>query len=283
MYRSLLFIPGNQPKMLSKAMAFRPDAYIPDMEDSVPAGEKENARQVVKEHSKDLIATGIPVIPRVNARDTGLAIEDLKAVMSEGVHGISVGKIGTPDDVTWICDVLSGLERGNGITVGATQLILWIESALGIVNCYDICKASDRIEAVAFGGEDFTHDMEIERVEDDSNVAYARSALCIAARAANVVALDTPYFQFRNESGLIGNANASKRLGFKGKFAIHPAQVDPLNKVFSPSEEEVEHARRIVNAFEDAERKGRGSTSLDGKVIDVPVVKRARRILATQK
>lgn len=283
LYRSLLFIPGNQPKMLNKALGFKPDAYVPDMEDSVPLGEKAKAREIIKEHLNALNNSGIPVIPRVNARDSGFATDDLVAVFGPDIYGISVGKVNTPDDVHWIDHILSDLELSIGMTAGSVKLILWIETALGVINCFDICESSSRVEAVAFGGEDFTHDMGIERLEDDSNVAYARHVLCIAARASGVLALDTPYFQFRNEPGLIDNATDAKRIGFKGKFAIHPSQVDPLNRVFSPSQEELEYAQRVVAAFEEAERNGRGSTSLDGKVIDVPVVKRARDLLASVK
>jgi citrate lyase subunit beta/citryl-CoA lyase len=265
--------------MMEKAAGFRPDAYIPDMEDSVAIADKADARRTVREHAAALGAAGIPVIPRVNARDSGFAVDDLRSVVCPDIRGISIGKVNTAEDVLWICDVLSGLEREAGMTAGGLELILWIETALGIVNCYDICRASRRISAVAFGAEDYTHDMGIERLADESNVLYPRSMLCVAARAAGVQALDTPYFEFRNEQGLLENATASKTIGFKGKFAIHPAQVDPISRVFSPSGEEIDQAKRIVAAFEEAERDGRGSTSLDGRVIDVPVYKRARALL----
>ena len=132
---------------------------------------------------------------------------------------------------------------------------------------------------VAFGAEDFTNDMAIERTQDGDEVDYPRKVICIAARAAGVLALDTPYFGFRDPDGLRANSQQARRYGFKGKFAIHPAQIDIINEAFSPSPEEVEHARRVVAAFEEAERNGRGSTSLDGQVIDVPVVRRARQLL----
>ena len=148
------------------------------------------------------------------------------------------------------------------------------------VNCYDICIASQRIIAIAFGAEDFTHDMSIERSSDETQLLYARSTICIAARAANVLALDTPFFKFRDLEGLREHSIESKQLGFKGRFAIHPAQTNTINECYSPSETELEQARRIVAAFEEAERRGRGSTSLDGLVIDVPVVKRARGVIA---
>lgn len=268
--------------MIEKAAGFKPDAFVPDLEDSVADADKSEARRTVREQMGVLINTGIPVLPRINARDTGLAEEDLQSVVHPGVCGVSIGKVNTPDDVLWLSDVLSELERKQDMSPGTLGLVLWIETALGIVNCYEICRASERIWAVAFGAEDFTHDMAIQRLEGDGNVDFARNTLCIAARAAGVLALDTPYFQFRDKEGLIVNAVASKHIGFKGKFAIHPAQVDPINRVFSPTEDEIDHAARVVAAYEEAERKGRGSTSLDGKVIDVPVYKRARELLASR-
>jgi citrate lyase subunit beta/citryl-CoA lyase len=269
--------------MLEKAAGFRPDAFIPDLEDSVADADKEDARRVVREWIGVLKDTGVPVIPRVNARGTGLAEDDLKSVVSPEIRGISIGKVNSADDVAWLDQQLAGLESGMGMAEGALELVLWIETALGIVNCYEICSASERISAVAFGAEDFSHDMAIERLQDDSNVDFARNTLCIAARAAGVLALDTPYFQFRDREGLSANAIASKRLGFKGKFAIHPAQVDSINRVFSPTEEEIEQAERVVAAYEEGERRGRGSTSLDGKLIDVPVYKRALALLASRR
>ena len=278
--RSLLFVPGNKENMLEKALTFRPDAFIPDMEDSVPTAEKANAREVIKRYLPKLAASGVPVIPRVNSLDTEWIEADLAAVVGPHVHGISVGKVDVPDDIAAISDLITELEEKAGVETGSLKLIPWLESAKAIVHCYDICSSSQRIVGVAFGGEDFTHDMGIERLDDESEVAYPRNVLCIAARAAGIAALDTPYFRFKDEDGLRANIALAKQTGFKGKFAIHPAQIEAINAGFSPSQAEIEHARRIVTAFEEAERQGRGSTSLDGKVIDVPVVKRARAVLA---
>lgn len=278
--RSLLFVPGNKENMLEKASGFRPDAFIPDMEDSVPTAEKANARRVIKSYLAKLAATGVPVIPRVNSLDTEWIEEDLAAVIGPHIYGISVGKVDVPDDIQSISDLIADLENKAGITPGTLKMIPWLESAKAIVHCYPICSTSPRIIGVAFGGEDFTHDLGIERLEDESEVAYPRNVLCIAARAAGIAALDTPYFRFKDEDGLKANIAAAKQTGFKGKFAIHPAQVDAINAGFSPSEAELAHARRVIAAFEEAECQGRGSTSLDGKVIDVPVVKRARALLA---
>ena len=277
--RSLLFVPGNQPRMLDRASRLAPDAFIPDMEDSVPDAEKANARAITAAHLDSLAANGVTVIPRLNSLDTGLLDHDLAAVVGPRIYGVSVGKINTPADIALISAKLDALERKAGLEIGNTKLLPWIETAQAIVNVYDICAASPRIIAAAFGAEDFTNDMGIERAEDESETAYARSAIAIAARAANVLALDTPYFSFRDPDGLRRNAQAARQIGFKGKFAIHPAQIDIINETFSPSPAELEQARRVVEAFQEAERIGRGSTSLDGKVVDVPVVKRAQALL----
>ena len=277
--RSLLFVPGNRANMLQKAAGSKPDAFIPDLEDSVPNDEKAEARNVTASHLEQLAQTGRRVIPRVNSLETGLLEEDLAAVVGPHVYGVSVGKISTPADVAAVEGVLENLEASAGLHAGHVKLVPWIETALAIVKAYEICTASPRIVGVAFGAEDLTHDMEIERREDDAEVGYARNVMCVAARAAGVLALDTPYFGFRDPEGLKRNAQASRGIGFKGKFAIHPAQVDLINVAFSPSDAEVAHARRVVAAFEEAERQGRGSTSLDGQVVDVPVVKRARALL----
>jgi len=265
--------------MLDKALGLKPDALAPDMEDSVPAAEKANARETIRALLPRLAATGIPVIPRVNSLDTEWLEADLAAVVGRDILGVSVGKVRTAGDIGAISQLIGALESRAGLTVGSLRLVPWIETAEAIVNVSAICRASERIVAIAFGGEDFTNDMGVERLEDESQIAYARQSLCVAARAAHVLALDTPYFKLRNPDGLRDNALKAKSIGFKGKFAIHPEQIDALNDCFSPSPQEIAHAERVIAAFEDAERGGRASTSLDGWVIDVPVVKRARALL----
>ena len=277
--RSLLFVPGNTPRMLDRALVLRPDAFVPDLEDSVPSDEKANARSVTASYLERLAATGRPVIPRVNSMDTGLLEEDLAAMVGPHIFGVSVGKIDSPADVDEVARLLQRLELKAGLAIGAVKMVPWIESARAIVNVYDICASNDRIVAVSLGGEDYTNDMEIERRDDDRELAYPRSAIAIAARAAGVLALETPFFAFRDPEGLRENSHASRVHGLRGRFAIHPAQIDIINQVYSPSEAQVEHARRVISAFEEAEQQGRGSTSLDGKVVDVPVVKRAQALL----
>ena len=281
--RSLLFVPGNQPRMLERASGLKPDAFMPDMEDSVPIDEKANARKVTASYLAKLAAGGAPVIPRVNSLDTGLMDDDLEAVIGENIFGVSVGKIETPYDIATISGKLEVFEAKSRIERGSVKLVPWIETAMAIVRLYEICKASPRIVGVAFGAEDFTNDMGIERTESEAETFFARNSIAVAARAADVVALDTPYFAFRDPDGLRENAQTAKQYGFKGKFAIHPAQIDIINETFSPSAAEIARARQVVAAFEEAATRGRGSTSLDGKVVDVPVVKRAQAVLELAK
>lgn len=277
--RSLLFVPGNKPDMLTKALGLDPDVVVPDMEDSVPDAEKANAREVIASFLPKLAARPPLVVPRVNALDTGWTDDDLQAVVGPHVYGISIGKTRTPGDIAEVSSRLDKLEQRAGLEVGTLRLIPWIETAEAIVRCFEILTASARVVGAGFGAEDYTNDMAIERLDDESQLVYARSAFCTAARAAGVLALETPWFRFRDADGLRDHSIAARHLGFKGRFAIHPAQIETINACFAPSEEEIEQARRVVAAYEEAERRGRGSTSLDGRVIDVPVVQRARALL----
>ena len=277
--RSLLFVPGNQPNMLEKAASFSPDAFVPDMEDSVAWDDKSQARQVVTDHLEMLEKTGKRVIPRINSLDTGLCEEDLAAIVGPQIYGVSVGKINTVQDVTVISKYIGELESSSGISQGSIKLVLWIETALGLLNAYEILSSDDRIIAAAFGAEDFTNDMGIKRNEDDREILFPRSQVAIAAKAAGVLALDTPFFGFRDPDSLKSNSELSKSIGFKGKFAIHPLQVAIINECFSPSGQEIDHALEVIRVFEEAAALGRGSTSLEGQVVDVPVVKRAEALL----
>ena len=281
--RSLLFVPGNQPNMLAKAATFTPDAFVPDMEDSVAWDDKSQARQVVADHLEMLGDTGIRVIPRINSLDTGLCEKDLSAIIGPQIYGVSVGKINSDQDVILISKSITHLESERKITKGSIKLVLWIETAVGLLNAYDILSSNDRIIAAAFGAEDFTNDMGITRNEDDREILFPRSQVAIAAKAAGVLALDTPYFGFRDPESLKINSELSKSVGFKGKFAIHPLQVEIINECFSPTKKEIDHALEVIRVFGEAAAKGRGSTSLDGQVVDVPVVKRAEALIYQAK
>ncbi len=279
MLRSLMFVPGNRPDMLEKALSLAPDALVPDLEDSVPPAEKAKARDIVASFLPRLAQVGVAVIPRANPASTGLLEDDLAALVGPDILGITVGKIGDASELGHVEVHVERLEAEAGIEKGHVRLVPWIETARAVVNAYEICSASPRVVAVAFGAEDFTNDMEIERTEDALEIVYPRQVVGVAARAAGVLALDTPWVAFRDTDGLRRDARAARGFGFRGKFAIHPSQIGPINEAFAPTEAELEWARRVISAFEEAEESGSGATSLDGKMIDIPVVRRARGLL----
>jgi citrate lyase subunit beta/citryl-CoA lyase len=265
--------------MLQKASTFLPDVYIPDLEDSVSINHKIDARQIVSENLILFRNSGRLVIPRVNSIESGLFESDISSLISKGIDGISIGKINTPEDIMEIDRCITKYEMEFNIEKGSTVLIPWIESASAIINSTEILKSSKRIVAAAFGAEDFTHDMGIERLSDDTEIQFAKNYLSVSAKALNIIALDNPYFDFKNSLGLIENSIKSKNIGYKGKFAIHPAQIDAINKSFSPTKHEIERAEEIISVFQESVSRGRGSTSLNGQVIDVPVFKRATALI----
>ncbi len=278
--RSLLFVPGNRQDMLEKARNFQADVLVPDMEDSVPVAEKANARKIVAAAMPGLAKAGKSLFPRPNALNTGLLEDDLAAIIGPHIEGVTIGKVSSAWEVEQIAGIIGSLEKKAGLPLGHVKIIPWIETAKAVVNAYEICAGSVRVVAVAFGGEDFTNDMEIHRSDESAELVYPRNVIAVAARAAGVIALDTPYVNFRDPEGHKRDILTAKRMGFRGKFAIHPTQVADINALFAPSPEEVEQARRIVEAFQQAEAAGKGSTSVDGKMIDAPVVKRAQALLA---
>ena len=278
--RSLIFVPGNRPNMLERALNFDTDIIMVDLEDSVPPGEKVAARHVAAEWIPKLGQMGQRVMVRVNSLDSGLTREELSAVISPQLYGVSVGKTESEEHLREIEGILSPLEIGANLEAGHVRLVPWIESARAIVNVNQMAGALVRTVALAFGAEDFTNDMGIQRTDDGEEVYHARCTVAIAARAAGIASLDSPFVAFRNAEGLRRDAGVARQMGYTGKFAIHPAQIETINEVFSPNPEDVAYARRVMEAWREAEVKGRGSLSLDDKMVDVPVVKRAQNLLA---
>ncbi len=278
--RSLVFVPGNRANMLERALGFGADIVMVDLEDSVPPGEKAAACELAVEWAPRLAAAGRRVMVRVNSLDTGLAADELAAVVGPDLAGISIGKGNTAWDLEQVDRLLAPLEAGAGMAAGSIKVVPWIETAMAIVHVYDMARASQRIVGIAFGAEDYTNDMGVIRNDFGEECYYARSAVAVAARAAGVGALDGPFVGFRDPDGLRKDAGTARQMGYTGKFAIHPAQIDIINETFSPNPEDVAYARRVVAAWDEAEAAGRGSLSIDGRMVDVPVVKRAQNLLA---
>ena len=278
--RSLLFVPGNRLEMLQKASTLDADALVPDLEDSVPVAEKVHAREVVKDMLPTLAGNGHILIPRINSISTGLSRDDLTAIVGPHIYGVSVGKVESTWEIRELSHIIAELEEQTEVPIGQTRIFPWIESARGIMRAFDICTASKRITGASFGAEDYTADTGIQRTEAGQEMVFPRQIVAMAANAAGILALDTPYVNFRDAEGLELDIQAGLPLGYKGKFAIHPSQLEPINRLFSPNDETIEYARHIMQAFEEAETRGHGSTSLNGKMIDIPIVKRAQKLLA---
>ena len=278
--RNPIFVPGNRRSMLEKATGFATDAVVADLEDSVPMAEKPAARDLVADMIPVLAKSGQRVIVRVNSLDTGLAEDDITAVAQPDVFAISVGKITSPGDIKEYSRLLDASEVKAGLPTGRILLIPWIETAAGVLHAYDIAQASDRVVAITFGAEDYTRDVGIRRTASGEEVLFPRSLVALAAHAAGVTPLDTPYVNFRDPVGLESDIAEAARLGYKGKFAIHPAQLEPIRRLFGPQLDEIEYARRVMAAWDAASADGRGSLDLDGAMVDVPVVERARNTLA---
>ena len=281
--RSLLFVPGNNTRMLEKSFGLNPDAIIPDLEDSVPQKEKSVARDILSSLIPKLIKANKQVFPRVNSIESSLIEPDLEAVISPGISGISIGKVESSKDVLLISSIIDRIEKKQGITENMIQLIPWIESPKAIINAYEIYISSPRIVAVAFGAEDYSHEMEIERTVEGKEIWYARNQVSISSHAAKVLTQDTPYIHFQNKNGLKKDCEISKAIGFTGKFAIHPSQIDTIHEVFRITTEQIIWATRILEQMETSETRGIGAFGLDGKMVDAPIVKKARQILERSK
>ena len=278
--RTLLFVPGNQERRLEKARLIPADALILDLEDSVPASEKDSAREKVAATIDGLASSGKDIFVRINSLPTPYAVSDIKAVATRRLKGICLPKSESADDIRRADALLADAEKESGLEVGSIGILALIETPNGIINACDIVSASPRIMGAIFGAEDFALEMGINRTKEGSEIFYPRTVLAVVCHAANVLAIDSVYTDVRDTDGLIRETRAVAQLGFQGKAVIHPDQVGPVNQVFLPSDEEIAQARRVVQVFKAAVEQGQASTSIDGKMIDAPVAERARKVLA---
>jgi citrate lyase subunit beta/citryl-CoA lyase len=281
--RTALFVPGNRPDRIEKAFNTEADVVIIDLEDAVPLSEKESSRSKVREKVAQFADRMILV--RINDLGSPFVKGDLEEAIVEGVNGIVFPKVEKADDIREINSLLLEVEKVRALPEGSIQVFPLIESAAAIQQIYDIVSTKtkpERIYTVAFGAADYTLDMGIEMTMEGNELFYARSKISIACRAAGIAPpVDTPFMiDLKNTEALINDARRAKELGFQGKLVIHPNQVEPCNRIFSPTPEEIAKAIKIVQAFEEAEAAGMAAIQLEGKFIDYPVVKRCRDILA---
>jgi citrate lyase subunit beta/citryl-CoA lyase len=281
MFRSLIFVPGNSVRFVEKAKTLAADIICFDLEDSVPDNEKHAARRIIAE---TLLARRQEycghVYVRTNSPESGLVSDDLEAVLQKGIDGIVVPKVNDAYEMLEIKKHIVMLEKER--KTDKIALMPSIETARGVVNAYLVASADERIKALVFGVFDFLYDMRLDYDEHDPvGYSYVRAKIPVDARAAGVHAIDAIWQKIDDIDGLIRDATMARRLGYSGKSIIHPSQIEPVHNVFRPSKSEVEWAKKVVQALDQAMKKGtgRGAVRLEGKMIDAVHYKQAKAIL----
>lgn len=276
--RSLLYVPGSSPRMIAKSLGVDADAIIFDLEDAVSPPEKEAARQRVAEAIGAARQTGREIVVRVNLVASHLGLHDILAIVPQRPDTLIVPKA---DAAAMIAadTIVGAIEAQLGWEAGTIGLIPLMETAAAIADAAAIINAVPRIDGVQFGAEDLTKELGIARTAVGDELHHARSVLAFAGRARGIDVIDSPFVDVADTDALTAETRRVKALGMTGKTCIHPDQVAVVNRVFSPSPEEIAQARRIVEAFDGALREGKGACALDGKMIDNPIAERARQIL----
>jgi citrate lyase subunit beta / citryl-CoA lyase len=276
--RSFLFAPGNHPRRVEKALTLNADAVILDLEDAVATAEKAATREIVAA-AFERPRRGLLYV-RVNAVDTEFCYGDLVAIVRSGLDGIILPKVESTAGLATVDWLLAQLERDRGLPPGGIDLIPIIETARGLDRLGAILATGTRIRRVAFGAGDFTLDVNMAWSRGEAELAHARAAIVTASRAARIEApLDTVWVDLTDRDGLEASARTALGFGFQGKMCIHPDQIAVVNRVFTPSDEEIAFAERVAAAFAKAEADGSAAIQLDGKFIDYPIVYRAQRVL----
>ncbi|MBD5204698.1 MAG: citrate (pro-3S)-lyase subunit beta [Bacteroidales bacterium] len=276
--RTMMFVPGNNPGMMADAHIYGPDSIMLDLEDSVSMAEKDTARLLVHNALKSIDYGDTEMVVRINPLNTPYGKKDIEAMVKAGVHVIRMPKTETAEEVREVEREIEKVEKELGC-LGRTKIMAAIESALGVVNAYDIATASPRMMGIALGAEDYCANLKTQRSKGGDELRLARETIVVAARAAGIDALDTVYSNLNDMETFRNEVEYIKTLGFDGKSIINPRQIEVVNEVFAPTEKDIEKARAIVAAIKEAEKKGSGVIALNGKMIDRPVVIRAERTI----
>jgi len=285
--RSLMFVPAHRERMVQRALGLGEfgssalDVAILDLEDGVPPTAKDEARRAVADALARAPRGGPLRFVRIQRALSDAGGADLDAVVRSGLDGIVAPKVRRAEEIVWLADELEAREHRAGVAPGTVRIVASIESAAALVDAPRIAAASDRVIGLAFGSEDFALDLGLptKREGEAAELLYARSATVVAATSAGKLAFDGIWPDIDDAAGLRADSLRARRLGFTGKTLIHPGQIAVVNEVFSPSAAEVDEARRVVRAFDEALGRGHGAVALDGQMLDAPVVDRARRVL----
>ena len=280
MRRSMLFLPGNNPNMLINGNCLGADAVIFDLEDAVAPAEKDAARILVRNTMRYMDFRDCERIVRINSTDTPYWKADLEAVMPQKPELILLPKTGSSKDTLEVDAYMTELEQKLGFTTNTVGLMPLIETALGVENAFQIAASTRRVQALFLGAEDLTADLQCKRTKEGREIEYARARLVVAARAAGVDVYDTPFTDVNDDAGILEDAALAKSLGFTGKASISPRHVEVINRVFSPTLQEIDYAYEVMDAIAQAKAQGKGAIALRGKMIDAPIVARAERTIA---
>ncbi|RGE48068.1 citrate lyase subunit beta [Mannheimia granulomatis] len=279
----MLFVPGSNAAMLSNTFIYKPDAIMFDLEDAVALQEKDSSRILVAHALQHPLYQDMETVVRVNPLDSEFGLKDLNAVVRAGVDVVRMPKTETAQDVIDMDNAITEIEKACGRELGSTLMLAAIESPLGITQANQIATASNRLIGIALGAEDYVRNLKTERSADGIELLFARCSILQAARAAGIQAFDTVYSNINNEEGFLNEAALIKQLGFDGKSLVNPRQIELLHNLFAPTQKDVEQAQSIIEAAEEAKRKGLGVVSLNGKMIDAPIIDRAQLVLQRAK
>ena len=278
LFRSLVFVPGNNPRFLEKAKSLPADVVCFDLEDSVPDKEKKKARALIKNTLKQRSKYSPDVFVRTNSPESGKIAADLKEIVQKGIDGIVIPKVNSAKELKKIEKIISSLEKKRKIK--GIRLMPSIESALGVMNCYEIASSSKRIVALVFGIFDLLNDMGIEYTKGNPPGAkYSRYKVPVAAAAVGVVAIDGIWQDLKDKNGFTKDCEVGRSLGYVGKSVIHPDQIQTVHKIFHPNKAEIEWAKKVCSVYEELTKKGKGATVVEGKMIDEVHYKRAKALL----
>lgn len=279
--RSSLIMPVNQPRFVEHAYARGADAIVLDLEDSVPPQEKGRARPLVKDAIPMAARGGAEVFVRIN-KATELMLEDLDAAMHPGLTGLAVPKAESAAEMQMLDELVTVWERRRGLPEGSVEFAVAVETAKGVLRAEEISTASPRITCIGAGPEDLASDLGIEATVEGREFLYTKLRMILVANAAGILPMGLmgTLADYSDLDGLQRSAQEAYRIGFRGASLIHPSQVPICNAAYAPSSELVTWSRRVIAAFEEGVARGTASVALDGKMIDIPLADRARRLLA---
>lgn len=281
--RSMLFVPGNNPAIIKDVHIYKPDSVMFDLEDAIAITEKDSARFLVfnmlQKFKEIYKREGIETVVRINALDTEFGITDLEFMVRAGVEVIRIPKTEKAADVHEVEGHIERIEKEAGIPVGTTKIMVAIESPLGALNALEIARSSSRLVGMAIGGEDYVTNLKTNRSASGIEMLMGRSMIVMAARAAGISAMDSVYSDVNNDEGFTAEAEMIRQMGFDGKSLIHPRQIELIHNVYTPTEKDIKKSMKIVSATAEAMAEGRGVFTVDGKMVDKPIIERAEHVL----